>query len=90
MYYPEPIERLIENLARLPGIGKKTATRLAFFLLNAKESYISELSTSLLDIKEKIRLCGTCFNITDTDHAGYAPMRTGTGQRYAWLKNRLT
>ena len=67
MYYPEPIERLIENLARLPGIGKKTATRLAFFLLNAKESYISELSTSLLDIKEKIRLCGTCFNITDTD-----------------------
>ncbi len=67
MFYPEPIERLIDNLSRLPGIGKKTATRLSFFLLNAKDGYITELSKSLLDIKEKIRLCSVCFNITDTD-----------------------
>jgi len=67
VFYPEPIERLIENLTRLPGIGRKTATRLAFFLLNAKEGYITELSRSLVDIKEKIRLCSVCFNITDTD-----------------------
>jgi recombination protein RecR len=67
MYYPEPIERLIENLTRLPGIGRKTATRLAFFLLNTRDSYISELSKNLLDIKEKIKLCGICFNITDVD-----------------------
>jgi recombination protein RecR len=67
MYYPEPIERLIENLTRLPGIGRKTAARLAFFLLNSKEGYISELSKSLLDIKEKITLCSVCFNITDSD-----------------------
>lgn len=67
MFYPEPIERLIDNLTRLPGIGRKTATRLAFFLLNAKEGYITELSGSLVDIKEKIRLCSVCFNITDTD-----------------------
>ena len=67
MFYPEPIERLIENLTRLPGIGRKTATRLAFFLLNAKEGYITELSRSLVDIKEKIRLCSVCFNITDTE-----------------------
>lgn len=67
MFYPEPIERLIDNLTRLPGIGRKTATRLAFFLLNAREGYITELSRSLVDIKEKIRLCGVCFNITDTD-----------------------
>lgn len=67
MFYPEPIERLIDNLTRLPGIGRKTATRLAFFLLNAKEGYITELSGSLIDIKEKIRLCSVCFNITDTD-----------------------
>jgi recombination protein RecR len=67
MFYPEPIERLIDNLTRLPGIGRKTATRLAFFLLNSKESYITELSTSLLDIKEKIHLCSVCYNITDTD-----------------------
>jgi recombination protein RecR len=67
MFYPEPIERLIENLSRLPGIGKKTATRLSFFLLNAKESYISELSKSLLDVKSRIKLCSVCFNITDVD-----------------------
>ena len=67
MYYPAPIERLIENLSKLPGIGRKTATRLAFYLLNTKESYVSELSNSLIDIKEKIKLCSTCFNITDVD-----------------------
>lgn len=67
MYYPAPIERLIENLSKLPGVGRKTATRLAFFLLNAKETYVSELSRSLLDIKEKIRLCSVCYNITDVD-----------------------
>jgi recombination protein RecR len=67
MFYPEPIERLIELLTKLPGIGRKSATRLAFFLLNARDGYITELSRSLLDIKEKIRLCSVCFNITDSD-----------------------
>jgi recombination protein RecR len=67
MYYPEPIERLIEHLSKLPGIGRKSATRLAFFLLNARESYVGELSRSIAEIKEKITLCSTCFNITDVD-----------------------
>ena len=67
MFYPEPIERLIDNLTRLPGIGRKTATRLAFYLLNAREGYIADLAHSLIDIKEKIHLCSVCFNITDTD-----------------------
>jgi recombination protein RecR len=67
MYYPEPIERLIEHLSKLPGIGKKSATRLAFFLLNARPSYVNDLSRSIVDMKEKIRLCRTCFNITDMD-----------------------
>ena len=67
MFYPGPIERLIENLTKLPGIGRKTATRLTFFLLNSKGGYISELSESLVDVKEKIKLCSECFNITDVD-----------------------
>jgi recombination protein RecR len=67
MYYPEPIERLIEHLSRLPGIGRKTATRLAFFLLNARQSYVSDLSRSIGEIREKIKLCSTCYNITDID-----------------------
>ncbi len=65
MYYPEPIERLIENLSRLPGIGRKSATRLAFFLLNSKTEYVGELGRSIMEVKERIRLCSTCFNITD-------------------------
>ena len=67
MYYPEPIERLIEHLSRLPGIGRKSATRLAFFLLNARETYVTDLSKSIAEIKEKIHLCSVCFNITDID-----------------------
>jgi len=67
MFYPEPIERLIEHLSRLPGIGRKTATRLAFFLLNARSSYVTDLARSIGEIKEKIRLCSTCYNITDVD-----------------------
>jgi len=67
LFYPGPIERLIENLTKLPGIGRKTATRLTFFLLNSKGGYISELSECLVDVKEKIKLCSVCFNITDVD-----------------------
>ena len=67
MYYPEPIERLIEHLSRLPGIGRKSATRLAFFLLNSKTEYVGELGRSITEMKERIRLCSTCFNITDID-----------------------
>lgn len=67
MYYPEPIERLIEHLSRLPGVGRKSATRLAFFLLNSKGGYVADLSRSIAEIKEKIHLCSVCFNITDVD-----------------------
>jgi len=67
MLYPEPIERLIERLSKLPGIGRKSATRLAFFLLNSRQSYVTELSRSIAEVKEKVRLCSTCFNITDID-----------------------
>jgi recombination protein RecR len=67
MYYPEPIERLIEHLSKLPGIGKKTAARLAFFLLNARDGYVNDLSRSISEIKEKIKLCSVCFNITDIE-----------------------
>jgi recombination protein RecR len=67
MYYPEPIERLIEHLSRLPGIGRKSATRLAFFLLNARQTYVTDLSRSIAEIREKIHLCSICFNLTDID-----------------------
>ena len=55
MLYPEPIERLVENLSRLPGIGRKTATRLAFFLLNSSKSYVTDLASSIAEMKERIQ-----------------------------------
>lgn len=67
MAYPEPLERLIENLSKLPGIGRKTATRLAFFLLKARDEYVEELSENIKDLKRKIKLCSNCFNITVED-----------------------
>ena len=66
-YYPEPVARLIEALERLPGIGPKTAQRLAFFLLKRPTDEVRELSESLLAVKEKIVYCRVCFNVTDED-----------------------
>ncbi|MBN1301039.1 MAG: recombination protein RecR [Melioribacteraceae bacterium] len=67
MTIPEPLEILIEELSKLPGIGKKTAQRLALFLLRSDENYISRLSDSILSLKTKIRQCSICFNITTTE-----------------------
>ncbi len=63
--YAKPIDHLIEALARLPGIGKKTASRLAFHILRSSSSEAQELARAILDVKEKIRLCSICFNLTD-------------------------
>jgi recombination protein RecR len=65
--HAKPIDRLIEALTRLPGIGKKTASRLAFHILRSNLSDAQELARSILDVKEKIRLCSVCFNLTDDD-----------------------
>ncbi|MDJ0852277.1 MAG: recombination mediator RecR [Myxococcota bacterium] len=61
-----PIERLVAALKRLPGIGEKSATRLAFFLLGAPEAVVQELATSIARLKEEIVLCEECFDLTDT------------------------
>jgi recombination protein RecR len=61
---PEPVERLIEAFARLPGIGPKTASRLAFFLLRAPEQESLELAEALKEMRTQTRLCSQCFNIT--------------------------
>ncbi len=63
----DPVSRLIEYLTKLPGIGEKTASRLAFHILGASEDYARGLAQALVDVKEKIRLCSRCLNITDQD-----------------------
>ena len=65
--HAKPIDHLIEALTRLPGIGKKTASRLAFHILRSSSSEAQELARAILDVKEKIHLCSVCFNLTDED-----------------------
>jgi recombination protein RecR len=61
-----PIERLVAALRRLPGIGEKSATRLAFFLLGASDALVQELGDAILRLKREIVLCAECFDLTDT------------------------
>ncbi|SMC03425.1 DNA replication and repair protein RecR [Sulfobacillus thermosulfidooxidans DSM 9293] len=67
MIYPEPIQDLISQLAKLPGVGPKTAQRLAFFLLNMPQGEAELLATAIVNARTKIRYCSVCFNFTDTD-----------------------
>lgn len=62
---PEPVTRLIEAFAQLPGIGPKTASRLTFYLLRRPAEQTQALADALLDLKEKTTFCSVCFNITD-------------------------
>jgi recombination protein RecR len=61
----DPIAKLVQLLARLPGIGEKTATRLAFHLLRAEKDYVRDLSSALVDAATRIRFCARCMNLTD-------------------------
>ena len=69
--FAAPIERLIDELKHLPGIGQKTAQRLAFFLLRAAPEDALALADAIRDAKEKIRACSVCHNITDSDPCLY-------------------
>jgi recombination protein RecR len=63
--YALPIKRLIGELGKLPGIGEKTATRLATFILRASEEDARRLAQSILEVKQKIRFCSVCFNLAE-------------------------
>lgn len=67
MQYPLPIARLIESYMKLPGIGEKTATRLAFYTLDMPKEDVEDFSTSLRDVKVNLRTCSICGNITEND-----------------------
>ena len=63
----DPVSKLIFELSKLPGIGEKTATRLAYFILKQDASYSKSLADALINAKLKIGLCSHCFTFTDTD-----------------------
>ena len=66
-YYSPTIERLIENFEKLPSIGHKTATRLAFYMLNLNEESTNEFINAITEAKKNLKYCSKCFNITDVD-----------------------
>jgi recombination protein RecR len=66
-HYPASIRRLIQLMARLPGIGEKTAERLALHLLHSSDRLVEELARSILEIKQKVRLCSRCFSLSDAE-----------------------
>lgn len=66
-YYPEPIAKLIESYAKLPGIGQKTATRLAFYTIGMSDDDVNAFAANLLSAKRDLHFCSICGNLTDTD-----------------------
>ncbi|MGG3007517.1 recombination mediator RecR [Geobacillus stearothermophilus] len=67
MHYPEPLSKLIDSFMKLPGIGPKTAARLAFHVLAMKEDIVLEFAKALVDVKRHIHYCTICGHITDAD-----------------------
>ncbi len=65
--YPPPLESLIHELSRLPGVGQKSATRLALFILKSDRDLAERLSQSLLAVKDRIHFCSVCYNLTEED-----------------------
>lgn len=66
-YYGNYVTRLIEELSRLPGIGGKTAQRLAFYILNMPKENAEQLAKSIIEAKENVKYCSICCNLTDED-----------------------
>jgi recombination protein RecR len=63
----DPIKRLVQRLARLPGIGEKTATRLAFHIATGPAAHAKELADALNELVERVRFCSVCMNFTEAD-----------------------
>ena len=66
-YYSRQISKLIQELSALPGIGTKSAQRLAFHILNMPKEQVEELSSEILDAKQNVRYCKECFTLTDEE-----------------------
>ena len=65
--YDGPVQDLIDELGRLPGIGPKSAQRIAFWLLDQPAEDVERLAQALIEVKQKVRFCEICFNVTDQD-----------------------
>lgn len=66
-YYSKPINKLIEELTRLPGLGAKTARRLAFHIINMPEEHVESMANAMIDARKNVCYCKECFTITDQE-----------------------
>ncbi len=93
MQYPEPIAKLIDSYLKLPGIGEKTATRLAFFTIDMEQSEVVAFSKALVAAKKDLSYCSICGNITENDPCVICADKTrgqrcdgfGKNARISWL-----
>ncbi len=76
-YYAVPVAKLVEEFQKLPGIGRKSAQRLAFHVINMPMERVQGLANSILDAKQKTKYCSICSNLTDTDPC---PLCSGTSR----------
>jgi recombination protein RecR len=67
LFYPIKVAKLIEELSKLPGVGTKTAQRLAFYIINMDKRDVESLADAIIEAKETIKYCSVCGNLTDTD-----------------------
>jgi len=74
--FAEPMARLIDELKKLPGVGAKSAQRLAFYILRSSDDDAEALAAAVRDVKAKLRLCSVCNNITDVDPCSYCTSPT--------------
>ena len=65
--YSESVQKLIKEFEKFPGIGHKTAVRLAFYVLEEDEAFAKNIADAIVEAKSKVKFCSTCFNLTDTD-----------------------
>ncbi len=69
-HYPTSIRQVIRQLSKLPGIGEKTAERLAMYILRSSRSDAEQLARSIGELKDKVRLCTLCFSLSEAEHCG--------------------
>ncbi|HEX2639036.1 MAG TPA: recombination mediator RecR [Pyrinomonadaceae bacterium] len=69
--YSEPVAKLIDEFKRLPGVGQKSAQRLAFYVLRRPDAEVQSFASALLEVKQKITFCSVCNNLTDVDPCLY-------------------
>ena len=85
-----PIARLIQQLAKLPGVGQKTAARLAFHILRAPADDAEALAAAIVELRQRIRLCGLCWDFTETDPCGCARTPGGMPAWSVWSPSPRT